>query len=170
MPATNSGPVTAAVTNNASPTNTIVASTGKENFLPAGFDKLAAFSLETSNDAPLYDEKAAEASRKVMDQIPASVKALNEKQVAIRGFMLPMQVDHGMVAEFLLLRNQMGCCYGLSPGLNEWIDVRTSGKGVKPLMDDLITVCGTFHLTAIRENGYLTGLYKMDCERIAAAP
>ena len=51
-----------------------------------------------------------------------------------------------------------------------WIDVRTSGKGVKPLMDDLITVCGTFHLTAIRENGYLTGLYKMDYEKIEATP
>jgi len=41
-----------------------------------------------------------------MDQIPASVKALNEKQVAVRGFMMPMKVEKGMVTEFLLLRNQ----------------------------------------------------------------
>jgi hypothetical protein len=36
-------------------------------------------------------------------------------------------------------------------------------------MDDLITVCGTLHLGAIRENGYLTGLYRMDCEKIQPA-
>jgi hypothetical protein len=141
----------------------------QDGFLVAGFDKLAGYNLETGNDAPLYEEKAAAASRKVMDQIPASVKALNQKQVAVRGFMMPMKVEKGMVTEFLLLRNQMGCCYGMSPGLNEWIEVKASGKGIKPQMDDLITVCGTLHLGAIRENGYLTGLYRMDCEKIQPA-
>ncbi len=60
--------------------------------------------------------------------------------------MLPTRVDKGMVTEFLLLRNQMGCCYGMAPGLCEWIEVHTSGKGVKPLVDDLVTVYGTLHV------------------------
>jgi hypothetical protein len=71
-----------------------------------------------------------------------------------------------MVTEFLLLKNQMGCCFGISPGINEWIDVRTSGKGVNPLMDDLLTVYGTLHVGEVRENGYLTGIYRLDCERV----
>jgi hypothetical protein len=33
-------------------------------------------------------------------------------------------------------------------------------------MDDLITVYGTLHIAEVRENGYLTGIYKLDCERV----
>jgi len=169
-PTTNAAPVSSSVTNQVDHTTSTNSSVAKEGFLPAGFDKLAGFSVEAGSGEKLDDEKAAAASLKILAQIPAAIKALNEKPVAVRGFMLPMKVEHGMVTEFLLLRNQMGCCFGVAPGLNEWIDVQTSGKGVKPLVDDLITVSGTFHISAIRENGYLTGLYKMDCERIEATP
>jgi hypothetical protein len=137
-----------------------------DQFISTGFEKLAAFNFDTGTDAPVSADNAAEMSRKILAQIPANVKALNEKRVAVRGFMLPMKLDHGLVTEFLLLRNQMGCCYGLSPSMNELIDVRTAGKGVPALMDDLITVYGTLHVAEVRENGYLTGIYKMDCERV----
>ena len=150
-----------------STTNTDTVPIDKNNqFIVTGFDKLAAFNFDTGTDAPVSPENSAEASRKIMAQIPAGVKALNEKRVAVRGFMLPMKLDHGRVIEFLLLRNQMGCCYGMSPAVNELIDVRTAGKGVPALMDDLITVYGTLHVAEVRENGYLTGIYKLDCERV----
>ena len=170
-PATNSAPLhtaasDATATNSTAIPATAAASAKKEKFLEAGFDKLANFNFETGSDAPVSATNAADASRKIMSQIPAPVKALNEKQVAVRGFMLPMRVDKGMVTEFLLLKNQMGCCFGISPGINEWIDVRTSGKGVNPLMDDLLTVYGTLHVGEVRENGYLTGIYRLDCERV----
>lgn len=153
-----------------STTNSDAAATGKnDQFVVTGFDKLAAFNFDAGTDAPISADNAAETSRKIMAQIPATVKALNEKQVAVRGFMLPMKLDHGLVTEFLLLRNQMGCCYGLSPAMNELIDVRTAGKGVPALMDDLITVYGTLHIAEVRENGYLTGIYRMDCEKIGQA-
>jgi hypothetical protein len=137
-----------------------------DQFITTGFDKLAAFTFNAGTDAPVSPENAAEASRQIMAQIPPAIKALNQKRVAIRGFMLPMKLDHGLVTEFLLLRNQMGCCYGLSPAMNELIDVRTTRKGVPALMDDLITVYGTLHIAEVRENGYLTGIYKLDCDRV----
>ena len=143
------------------------ASIGKEDkYLPAGFDILSTFKLETGSDGPVTGEAAKEASEKLMRQVPASVKSLNAKQVAARGFMLPMKVESGLVTEFILLKSQMGCCYGAAPGINEWIDVQTSGKGVKPLIDDLVTVYGTLHVRDVWESGYLTGIYKMECERV----
>ena len=138
-------------------------------FVAAGFDKLAGFNLETGADSPISEENRPAANEKIMKQVPPAVKVLNEKSVAVRGFMLPMRMDHGMVTEFILLRNQMGCCYGMAPGISEWIDVHTSGKGVKPQIDDLITVCGTLHIGAVFENSYLTGMYKMDCEDVKEA-
>ena len=94
------------------------AATGKsEDFEVAGFDKLSRFNFEGS-DSPVSPADAAEASRKFMAQIPPAIKALNEKPVAVRGFMLPMKVEHGMVTEFLLLKNQMGCCFGVNPAIN----------------------------------------------------
>jgi hypothetical protein len=135
-------------------------------FLVAGFDKLASFNIEAGPDSPVVPENRSAATRKILDQVPASVKAFNEKQVAISGFMMPMSLEKEMVTEFLLLRDQMGCCYGMTPGVSEWIDVRTSVKGVKPFMDVLITVYGTLHIDATFEDGYLTGIYKMDCEKI----
>jgi hypothetical protein len=130
-----------------------------------GFDLLSRFNFEGS-DSAVKPENAAEAARKSMAQVPAAVRALNDKPVAIQGFMLPMKVEDGKVTEFLLLKSQMGCCYGLTPGINEWVDVRTIGKGVESLMDNTITVYGTLHVGEVRENGYLTGLYKMDCEKV----
>lgn len=96
------------------------------------------------------------------------MKALDEKQVATQGFMLPLKMKDGLAVDFLLLKNQTGCCFGGIPAVNEWIQVRTTGKGVKPLMDEPITVFGTLHVGEILENGYLSGIYQMDCEKIEA--
>jgi len=169
--ATNSAPSPAAgaaatVTNRTVTPPGAASSAKEEKYLSTGFDLLSAFRLETGGDGPVSGEAAREASEKIMKQVPASVKTLDEKQVAARGFMLPTKVESGLVTEFVLLKSQMGCCYGMAPGINEWIDVRTSGKGVKPLMDDLITVYGTLHVKDVWESGYLTGIYKMDCERV----
>jgi hypothetical protein len=140
-----------------------------EKFPLVGFNLLSKFNFEGS-DAPVKPENAAEAARKSMVQIPEAVKALNEKRVAIQGFMLPMKLEAGKVTEFLLLKTQMGCCYGMTPGVNEWIDVSVSGKGVESVMDNLTTVYGTLHVGEVRENGYLTGIYRMDCEKVHLAP
>ena len=40
------------------------------------------------------------------------------------------------------------------------------GKGVKPVMDQAITMQGTLKVGAIRENGYLVGIYQMDGEKM----
>jgi hypothetical protein len=132
---------------------------------PVGFDRLASYTFT----APDYDPTVANASPPSgADQIPAAIKALDRKKVAVTGFMLPTKMDKGLVVEFLLVKDAMMCCYGVMPKVNEWVVVKMTGAGVKPLMDTPITFDGTLRVGEMYENGYLTGVYLLEGERMAA--
>lgn len=130
-------------------------------YLPVGFDKLSAFSAtvvysHADSNAPVLS------GPRVTSQIPDAVRALEGKDVAIEGFMLPLKNRDGRVTEFLLLKNQLMCCFGIPPNLNEWVHVSMSGKGIKPCMDQPITIYGTLHVGEYQENRQMLGIYKLD--------
>jgi hypothetical protein len=131
-----------------------------------GFDRLASYTFTP----PDYDPTAPNAKPPSgADQIPAAIKALDRKKVAVTGFMLPTKMDKGLVLEFLLVKDAMMCCYGVMPKVNEWVVVKMTGAGVKPLMDIPITFEGTLRVGEMYENSYLTGVYLLEGERMAAA-
>lgn len=80
--------------------------------------------------------------------------------------MLPLKVEGGLITELLIMRDQSMCCYGTVPKINEWVSVKMTGKGVKPIMDQTVTLYGKLHVGEIRENGYLVGIYQMDGEKL----
>lgn len=129
-----------------------------------GFDKLASYNFEVMEDAPVTNQTAA--FDKADEQIPATVKSFNLKKVSIRGFMLPLKVENGKVTEFLIMKDQSMCCYGATPKINEWVSVKLSGRGIKPIMDQPVSMLGTLHVGAMRENGYLVGIYQMDGDKL----
>lgn len=133
-------------------------------YQPVGFDKLASYNFEVQEDAPVTNQTAT--ADKADDQIPATVKAFNQKKVSIRGFMLPLKVENGKVTEFLIMKDQSMCCYGATPKINEWVSVKLSGRGIKPIMDQPVSMLGTLHVGAMRENGYLVGIYQMDGDKL----
>ncbi|HYC71860.1 MAG TPA: DUF3299 domain-containing protein [Opitutaceae bacterium] len=127
-----------------------------------GFDRLASFTFSP----PDYTPTGAVAGETKSDQIPASIKALDKQKVAVAGFMLPVKMEEGLVKEFLLVKDPMACCYGMMPKVNEWIVVRMTGKGVQPLMDVPLTFYGKLRVGEMFENGYLTGIYLLEGERM----
>jgi hypothetical protein len=131
-------------------------------FLSVGFDKLASFHFEMPAE-PQTNIVATESR----DQIPGTVKAFNQKRVAVQGFMLPLKVESGLVTEMLLMRDQSMCCFGAVPKINEWVSVKMTNRGVKAVMDQPVTLFGTLHVGEMRENGYLVGIYRMDGEKMA---
>ena len=147
------------------PASSSVAST---EFPSAGFDILSGYNIEISDEllGPVTNN-VAEISAKTESLIPAKVKALNRKKVALKGFMLPLKVEGGLVTEMLVMKDQSMCCYGTVPKIHEWVSVKMSDKGVKPLMDQAVTLMGKLHVGEMRENGYLTGIYRMDGEKMA---
>lgn len=138
-----------------------------DGFQAVGFDKLAAFSFEVNDDILQSNStNAVQVAEKTAEQIPKTVKEFDQKRVFLKGFMLPLKVEGGKVTEMLIMRDQSMCCYGAVPKINEWVSVRMIGGGVKPIMDQAITMYGKLHVGEMRENGYLVGIYRMDGERI----
>ena len=131
-----------------------------------GFDQLSTFPFDVTDQMADGTTDPAAASLKTMERIPAAIKALNDKEVALKGYMLPMNYHAGLATDFLILRNQSLCCFGVPPRITEWVNVRMVGKGVKPLMDEPVTVCGTFYVGEVREHGDLVGIYRLDAEKL----
>ncbi len=140
-----------------------VTETAEGGFAIVGFDKLSAFKYDVPEDAGATNSVVL---KDPDQQIPADVKAFNGRRVALKGFMLPLKVEGGLVTELLIMRDQSMCCYGAVPKINEWVSVKMTSKGVKPVMDQAVTLQGTLKVGAIRENGYLVGIYQMDGERV----
>jgi len=134
--------------------------------LSVGFDQLAGFPFEVTDQMVDAPTNAAAASLKTLAQIPEGIQALNGKEVSLRGYMLPMNFHRGLATDFLILRNQSMCCYGIPPKITEWVNVRMIGTGVKPIMDQPVTVCGIFHVGDVRERGDVVGIYRLDAEKL----
>ena len=139
----------------------------KDGFTVVGFEKLASYSIEVPDDllGPLTNDAAA-AAAKTDAMIPQPVRALDKLRVSLKGFMLPLKVESGLVTELLIMKDQSMCCYGSTPKLNEWVSIKMTGPGVKAIMDQPVTLFGRLHIGEMRENGYLVGIYKMDGEKM----
>lgn len=135
-----------------------------DGYEKVGFDRLASYVYEAPEADPAKPDAPPPSGA---SQIPDKIKALDQQKVAVSGFMLPVKMEGGLVKEFLLVKDPMMCCYGVMPKLNEWIVVKMTGTGVKPLMDVPITFEGKLRVGEMYENGYLTGLYLLEGDRQA---
>ena len=132
-----------------------------------GFDKLSGYNFEMMDDL-LLPRTNGTTTVAADAQIPAEIKALDRKRVALRGFMLPLKVEGGLVTELLIMKDQSMCCYGTTPRIHEWVSVKMTSRGVKPVMDQIVTLCGTLHVGEERENGYLVNIYRLDGVKMVA--
>ena len=139
--------------------------TGDDEFATVGFDKLGGFNYEMPDETNVKTNATATPAK---EQIPADIKKLNNQRVALKGFMLPLKVEGGLITELLIMRDQSMCCYGSVPRINEWVSVKMTHKGVKPIMDQTITLYGTLKVGEMYENGYLVGIYAMEGEKMSA--
>jgi hypothetical protein len=136
----------------------------ENGYLRLGFDRLAAYKFVAPTYDPAADPKTPPASGE--EQIPAKVKAWSGRKAIVTGFMLPVKMDGGLVTEFLLVKDPMMCCYGVVPNMNEWVVVKMVKGGVRPLMDVPISFYGELKVGAMFENGYMTGIYLLEGERM----
>jgi len=145
------------------PAPTASAPDTEKGYLKLGFEQLANYNFIP----PAFDPAASPNVKPPTgeEQIPASVKEWNGKKAVITGFMVPVKMEKGLVTEFLLMRNTMACCYGSVHNMNEWVIVKMK-KGVAPLMDVPVQFYGEMKVGAMFENGYMTGLYELEGERM----
>lgn len=139
-----------------------------DGYLFAPFEFLASFDYrlpepELPDSKPVKPKPALPAP----SVIPPEIRSLSGKKVAIKGFMIPIEVDSQGVSRFALVRNQMACCYGVTPQPNEWVYVVMSrGKKTETIMDQLITAFGTLRVSDTITEGGINSLYQLECERV----
>src|ERR1035437_3758979 len=131
-----------------------------DGYWNVSFGQLASYRL----DPPAPGAAAKPGS---LERIPAPLQQLDGQHVRVRGFMLPLKVEGGLATEFLIVRNPMVCCYGMMPAPNEWVCVKTLGKGVPMQMDVPLVFSGTLHVGEIYENSFFIGVYQLDAEKVA---
>jgi len=131
-------------------------------FTPVTFDKLASY---------VYVYPEMDPTKPLKDQIPESIKKLANRKIAIQGFMIPVKLEGEEVVEFLLVRNQFACCYGVMPKMNEWIHGKMApGKTAAFLMDIPITVFGTLGVGEVIEDGVVMSLYRIEADEVTKPP
>ena len=135
----------------------------ENGYLKLGFEQLASYQFNPPPFDPAANPNAKPPTGE--EQIPPVVKSWNGKKAIITGYMVPVKMDKGLVTEFLLMRNTMSCCYGGVPNMNEWVIVKMK-KGVQPMMDVPVAFYGELKVGAMFENGYMTGLYELDGEKM----
>jgi hypothetical protein len=101
------------------------------------------------------------------DQIPATIQKLNGKPIVIKGFMIPLKNEGEDVVEFVLVRNQNACCFGIVPAMNEWIHIKMDPEKFAPYAIDIpITVFGKLEVGETFENDLLMSIYRMQSNQV----
>jgi hypothetical protein len=123
------------------------------------FDELASWTYE-------FPEIGSDKPR--VDPVPERHRKMSGTRVAIQGFMIPIKLaGDDEVVEFLLVRNQFACCFGIVPKMNEWLHIKMApGKVSKYLVDIPITVRGVFDASELLENGVVMSLYRMEADEV----
>ncbi len=145
----------------------LAADESKKEFELVGFELLAAFNYVPPGYETMVPgaSTSPEDAAKLNAQIPDYVRELDAKKISVTGFMLPTKFKDGKVTEFLLMKDQSGCCFGAMPRINEWIIVKMVQGGMPPLMDVPLTLIGKFKVGELFEEGYLSGIYQLEGEK-----
>jgi hypothetical protein len=136
---------------------------GEDEPLWVGFDALSGYEFDETAAAP--DSTDARNT----SQVPEEILALDGREVAVKGFMLPLTFQGGLVTELLLMRDQSLCCFGVIPRINDWIHVSLQKPGVKAALDQPVTLLGTLHVGELYDNEILTSIYRMDGHQLIDA-
>jgi hypothetical protein len=164
--------LTAAVSKPASAENKAAplaaAANSNPDFLSLGFDTLAGYYYELpTNDGETLTLKDPQLAPP-KEQIPAPIKALTAKKVAVQGFMVPVKIEKGATKQFLLVKDQSLCCFGRMPRMNEWVSVKMSGdRSTKFIGDQPVTVFGTLSVGEEIEKGEVLSIYRMEADDVA---
>ena len=131
-------------------------------YAPLSFASMSKFAYEVDweKDGIKFDLSA------FARRVPITVRQMDGLAAAVEGFMIPTVVNEdNKVTEFLLLPDQMSCCFGKAPEANGWVVV-TAPKGVEIMMDRIIRVTGTMAVEEKWDEEFFVGLYHMTCDKI----
>jgi len=93
--------------------------------------------------------------------IPPTVKALSGKQVFLKGFMLPLDLDASGVTKFMLNAALDMCYFGAPVRLNDWVMVTMTGTRKAKFTHLPTAVWGTLEVGEEVRNGRTVSIYRL---------
>jgi len=130
-------------------------------FKQVTFGKLASYKYTLPQPGELKRD-ATELPASFRGQIPARILELNEQNVAVTGFVIPLEVEKGKLKSFVLVRDQMMCCYGVIPQINEWVHVTTEEGYRAPFIQDVpVRVFGRLEVGEVLRRGQVMSVYRL---------
>jgi hypothetical protein len=100
--------------------------------LPEGFDRLSYTMLQPAEGDP-------------PTAVPDSARAIDGRNVLLKGYIYPGKQQHGLV-QFLLVRDQGDCCFGGNPTITDRVLVELSDKAGIDFTPRLTKVAGRFRI------------------------
>lgn len=132
-----------------------------DGYLEVGFELLTSYEYEWSTTTG--EVKGDESTR-----IPFEVRALDQAKVFVQGYMQPIDFDKHGVKSFLLTNIPGGCCFGMIPRLNEWIDVTMpAGEYAEYTYFDKLEIRGKLLVGETKSGEVVTALYRMTPDAVA---
>ncbi|QDV67225.1 hypothetical protein Poly24_09180 [Rosistilla carotiformis] len=101
--------------------------------------------------------------------VTPEIKALEGKEVTIRGFILPASVFQQVgIKQFVLVRDNQECCFGPGAALYDCIMVRMAGDNGASFSTRPVAVKGKFHLTEKYKypDGKYLAIYEMEATKV----
>jgi hypothetical protein len=130
--------------------------TAAEKAEESGGDKIKGISfddvkLDLKKDQPFKEEL-----------LTPAVKKLDGKQVRIRGYILPSFQQSG-IKQFVLVRDNMECCFGPGAALHDCIVVEMTGGATTDFTVRPVTVEGKFSIKQLADpEGKTLAIYRLD--------
>ena len=118
------------------------------------------YSVEWEKDGKEFEFSA------YAQRVQKKLRKISNTKVAIEGFMIPTIVDeNNELKEFLLLPDQMSCCFGQTPEANGWVVV-SAEQGAEVMMDRIIRITGELAVEERWDEEFFVGLYHIVCDEI----
>ncbi len=135
----------------------------KGSFQSVSWDVLAGFPYDFEVPGALEDASPEALAERNERLIPAEVRALDRRPIAVRGFVIPTRLTRGRVTEFILAaKNEIGCCFGDGLAMNQWIRVTIpETRSFDPEPFEIFTVLGFLEVGEEVQRGIVLSLYRM---------
>jgi len=106
------------------------------------------------------------------DDLPESLRELDGKDVALDGYMLPLEWEGKEVRSFMLVRDMASCCFGGMPMPDEWVEVTmAAGRTTEYFPYIPVLVTGALSIGGeVDDLGYVTGAYRLTAVSVADDP
>jgi hypothetical protein len=100
--------------------------------------------------------------------LPADVRRADGREVAIYGYMLPIDVSGDGVSRFLLNASYDMCMFGMTAGgPHQWVAVEMADGRRAPFTHMPMVVFGRLDICEQRQNGRVMSMYRLRADKVA---